>query len=532
MEYKKFGILIDCSRCAVMKVSKLKELIDVMQKAGYNLLELCTDDTYKIEGEPYFGYLRGAYTKDEIREVDEYAKRRGIELVPCIQTLAHLTNLVKLPAYADIVDFADILLIDEPKTYALIDKMFASLADMYSSRNVNIGFDEAHMVGLGKYLDKHGYCNRFDLLLKHLNKVVDIAAKYGFKVHMWSDMFFKLANHGKYWEKGVVIPQEVVDKVPSGVGVCYWDYYSYDEQTYDEMLTSHEAFRGEKWFAGGAWTWNGFAPLNRLSLATMKPAMRQVRKHAVDNVIITLWADDGHECSYFSVLPSLYAIRQFAEGNEDESKIAKDFEALFGYSYDCMMSLDLPNKSSANPELTDVNNPCKCLLYNDPFLGWKDYAVESEQAIPYGEYAEIIAANALKAGKYAYIFECLRDLCFALELKADLGVRTRRTYRAKDMPQLLRLADDYDQTAARVKTFRNSFRRTYFEENKPYGWEIHEMRLGGLQARLIDCAERLRSYANGESVDILELEEDILPYNDWKPFQNNFHRALVSVSEL
>ncbi len=532
MEYKKFGILIDCSRCAVMKVSQLKELIDVMQKAGYNLLELCTDDTYKIDSEPYFGYLRGSYTKEEIKQVDEYAKQKGIELVPCIQTLAHLVNLVKLPAYANIVDFADILLIDEPKTYELIDKMFASLAEMYSSRNVNIGFDEAHMVGLGKYLDKHGYSNRFDLLLKHLNKVVDIAAKYGFKVHMWSDMFFKLANHGKYWEKGVKIPQEVVDKVPQGVGVCYWDYYSYDEQMYDEMLTSHESFRGEKWFAGGAWTWNGFAPLNRLSLATMKPAMRQVRKHNVENVLITLWADDGHECSYFSVLPSLYAIRQFAEGNEDEEKISKDFETLFGYSYDDMMTLDLPNKSSSNPNLTDINNPCKCLLYNDPFLGWKDYAVAAEEHIPYDEYAKILAKKAKKAGKYAYLFEYLRDLCRVLELKAELGVKTRCAYKAKDMQELLRLAEVYKQTAKRVKTFRNSFRKTYFQENKPYGWEIHEMRLGGLQARLTDCAERLIAYANKETEDILELEEDILPYNDWKPLQNNFHRALVSVSEL
>lgn len=515
-----------------MKVSKLKELIDVMQKAGYNLLELCTDDTYKIDGEPYFGYLRGSYTKEEIREVDAYAKEHGVELVPCIQTLAHLVNLVKLPAYADMVDFGDILLIDDPKTYALIDKMFASIADMYSSRIVNIGFDEAHMVGLGKYLDKHGYCNRFDLLLKHLNKVVEIAAKYGFEVHMWSDMFFKLANHGKYWDKGVEIPQEVVDKVPKGVGVCYWDYYAYDEELYDAMLTSHESFRGEKWFAGGAWTWNGFAPLNRLSLATMKPAMRQVKKHNVDNVLITLWADDGHECSYFSVLPSLYAIRQFAEGNEDEEKIAAEFERIFGCSYQDMMTLDLPNKSASNPDLTDINNPCKCLFYNDPFVGWKDYAVEKEGHIPYEEYAETLAEKAKTAGKYAYIFECLRDLCSALALKAELGVHTRRAYRNKDLQALAKLADTYRETAQRVKTFRDSFRRVYFEDNKPYGWEIHEMRLGGLQARLLDCGERLRAYANGESERIEELDEEILPYNDWKPLQNNFHRALVTVSEL
>ena len=156
MEYKHFGVMIDCSCNGVMKVEAVKRLIDVLSKMGYNLLELCTDDTYKIESEPYFGYLRGGYSKAEIQEMDAYAKEHGIELVPCIQTLAHFTNLVKLPHYADIVDCSNILLVDEPKTYELIEKMFATLAECYTTRNINIGMDEAHMLGLGKYLQKHG----------------------------------------------------------------------------------------------------------------------------------------------------------------------------------------------------------------------------------------------------------------------------------------------------------------------------------------------------------------------------------------
>jgi len=145
MDYKHFGIMVDCSGGAVLSVEELKRLIVVMEKMGYNLLELCTDDTYKVEGEPYFGYLRGGYTASEIKEVDAFAKSHGVELVPCIQTLAHLTNLVKLPAYSSIVDISNILLVDEPKTYELIEKMFSSLADMYSTRLINIGMDEAHL---------------------------------------------------------------------------------------------------------------------------------------------------------------------------------------------------------------------------------------------------------------------------------------------------------------------------------------------------------------------------------------------------
>ncbi len=308
MPCKNFGALICCASNGVMKVEQVKRLIDYLQKMGYNLLELCIDDMYKIESEPYFGYLRGGYTPEEIREMDAYAIAHGIELVPVAQTLAHLTNLVKIPHYADIVDIDDILLIDEPKTYELIEKMFATLARCFTSRKVNIGFDEAFKVGLGKHLDRYGYQDRITLLLRHLDRVQEIAGRYGFRVHMWSDMFFRLVNQGNYCydEKDRSIANNVKEAVPENVEICYWDYYTDDEAVYDKMLTAHEQFERELWFAGGAWSWNGFAPQNGFSLRSLKASMAQASAHNVQNILITMWGDNGHDCSYFSVLPSLY----------------------------------------------------------------------------------------------------------------------------------------------------------------------------------------------------------------------------------
>ena len=94
MQYKHFGVMIDCSRNGVMTVAAVKRMIDALQKMGYNALELYTEDTFEVGDEPYFGYLRGRYTGAELREIDAYAAAHGIELIPCIQTLAHFTNPV------------------------------------------------------------------------------------------------------------------------------------------------------------------------------------------------------------------------------------------------------------------------------------------------------------------------------------------------------------------------------------------------------------------------------------------------------
>ena len=531
MSYKNFGVLLCCASNGVMNVASVKRMVDEISKMGYNLLELVIDDIYKIENEPYFGYLRGGYTKAEIQEMDTYAKSHGVELVPVIQTLAHMTNLVKIPEYVDIVDIDDILLVDEPRTYELIDKMFASIADSFSTRKVNIGFDEAHKVGLGKYLDKHGYTDRFSLLLRHLQRVAEIGGKYRFKIHMWSDMFFRLANRGEYWDKNVHIPEDIRSEIPKNIELCYWNYYSDDEDMYDAMLASHEEFDNELWFAGGAWTWNGFAPCNRFSLKTMLPAMKQVRNHQIENVLVTVWGDDGHDCSYFSVLPSLYAIRQYADGQYDEDVIRQGFQETFGVSFDDFMILDLPNKNRVNDRLELSDNACKVLLFNDCFLGMKDVAAQDALPVPFEKYAEILEKTGARMGEYQYLYDNLAALCHVLAVKAELGIKTRKAYQDGDKSRLQELIADYTETIKCISEFRDTLRAVWMRDNKPYGWDIHEIRLGGLQARMRDCIQRIEEYLDGNVTNIPELEEQLLPYAPWG-MQQNFYRRFVTVSEL
>ena len=89
------GVMLDCSRNAVLKVETIKRYADIIKKMGYNTLMLYTEDTYEIESQPYFGHLRGRYTKQELKEIDAYCNEIGLELVPCIQTLAHLATMFK-----------------------------------------------------------------------------------------------------------------------------------------------------------------------------------------------------------------------------------------------------------------------------------------------------------------------------------------------------------------------------------------------------------------------------------------------------
>ena len=69
---------------------------------------------------PYLGYLRGRYTAEELQELDTYAWESGVELVPCIQTLAHLEQFLQWNENIDMRDNDTCLLVDEPKVYDFI----------------------------------------------------------------------------------------------------------------------------------------------------------------------------------------------------------------------------------------------------------------------------------------------------------------------------------------------------------------------------------------------------------------------------
>ena len=66
-----FGVMIDMSRNAVMSIDGLKRFLPLLKKMGYNCVMLYTEDTYEVDGEHYFGYMRGRYLKAEMKEIDE-----------------------------------------------------------------------------------------------------------------------------------------------------------------------------------------------------------------------------------------------------------------------------------------------------------------------------------------------------------------------------------------------------------------------------------------------------------------------------
>ncbi len=515
-----FGVMIDCSRNSVPDVPALKRFFEILSKMGYNMAMLYTEDTYEIPEEPFFGYKRGRYSQSELRELDAYAASLGIELIPCIQTLAHVNALMRWEKYRNIRDTGDILLAGDERTYELVDKMFKSLAASFTTRKLHIGMDEAHMVGLGQYLDIHGFENRHDILLRHLDRVREIAKKYGFEIMMWEDMFFRLSFNGTFFVVNHDKPNdrhispEVIKKIPRDVGMVYWDYYSDHKDIYDGMIDLSRELSDKVIFAGGAWRWGTLCPHNRLSMRRNELAIASCIEKGVRDAFFCIWGDDGAETPMFDVLPALMHAAAVAEQMDEDTMKAK-FREIVGVDYDDMLTLDLPNYIYGPDVSVGMANYSKNRLYNDPFLDIvgknADEPVDTEI---FRKYRDGFAECAAKYEEFGYLFETQRALCDILIEKFDLGERTRLCYQSGDRDGLRALAlGDYTVFEEKWQHFYDAYCEQWDKVNKPYSFEVHDARLGGLLIRMKHCKKRLLDYCDGKTADIPELADEVLSHD-------------------
>lgn len=511
--YERLGVMLDMSRNAVMNVKALKEYFVLLKKMGYNSVMLYTEDTYEVEGEPYFGYMRGRYSVAEMKELDEYANGLGIELIPCIQTLAHLNQALRWGTIP--VDCNDIMLTDNAKVYDLIDRMFKTLKKCFKSPYIHIGMDEAHMVGRGKHLDIHGYEDAHSILKRHLDKVCEIAKKYDYIPLMWSDMYFRPWNDGKYCfiEGEKKVPQEFIDAMNPDVIPVYWDYYNDDKQHYVDMFKNHKQLSKNVWFAGGVWGWHGFTPSNEYSIKTSIPAIDGCKETKVKNIFFTIWGDDGAECSRFTLLPALLYIAEYAKGNTDEEKIKAKFKCLTGIGYDDFMLIDKPNKVDMNTTAKTPVNPVKYMFYSDYMSDFLDVTVRDNvnSYEYYKNLAEKLYAVAKRSRKYGYLFDAAAKMCEVMKYKYELGKKTREAYKAGNKAELERLAkNDYVAVAKNMRKFGLAFEKQWYKDNKPQGFDIQDHRIGGMIHRTDACRRRILDYVAGRVDSIPEYEEELL----------------------
>ena len=501
--FKDLSIMVDVARNYPLKVETFKKLIRYMALLGYSTLKIYFEDLLEVNNEPYFGYLRGRYSKEEIKEIVNYADLFKIEVMPYIQTLAHLNQIKRWCVYRDHFDIDDILLVDDERTYTLIDNMLETISEYFTSKRINIGMDEAYLLGRGKYLDKNGYEKRVNIFKKHLSKVLTLTSKYNLDVEMWGDMFF---NNSSYAYDNLSV--EDLNKV-NNLKLVYWDYEYKDVEEFQSLIKLHKKVSDKVSTAGGSWKWLGLAPNNKYAIAANINFMKASLKENIEEYTLTCWGDNGSSASIFSILPTLFAVANFSfyQGNK---KIDYLFKDIFKISFKDFLYVDKVNNVTINDPLNAKNNISRIYLYNDLLLGTYNSLIDKDQISTY----KVIKKKLNKLSKnnsFNYIFKTLFEFCRVLILKVDIMDELRIAYQDNNKEKI-------NEILIKLNKLKNTFDKFYFAlyeqyhlEAKGNGFDVIDIRLGGVLQRIKTTIRKINDYLKyGTKID--ELEEIMLDF--------------------
>ena len=503
--FQTIGIMLDCSRNAVITVEHFKYWLRRLALLGYNMAMLYTEETYQLPDEPYFGFHRGAYTPEKLKTIDEYAARLNIEMIPCIQTLGHLEKILKYPVYKKIRDTSSVLLVDEPATYALIEKMISFWKNVYRTDRIHIGMDEAHDLGRGQYLDLHGYRSAFELFNTHLGRVVSICSGFGLKPMIWSDMYFRIGSRThSYHDLSAIIPQEVIKKIPAEVQLVYWDYYRKNIDDYLRMIQRHREMGKEPIMASGIWTWDRYWYDRYTTEANAGACIDACIKAGIKEIFFTQWGDNGAYCDHDSAFAGMTWCAEKCYGHSTPSipSLKKRFEAVCGGNYTAHI---IASKIHGGIKKFQPN------MWDDPFweTHFRTYTRNSIRVM--NQIAEGFSKLASELAQYRNMHQP-GNLEYAYRIAETFGMRYHfvtelvDAYRKKDKKRIKKLRAQIPTIIRHINTLEDTFRSMWISHNKSEGIETIQARFGMLIIRYREIGRQLDEWLSGKRNKISELE--------------------------
>jgi len=524
------GGMYDNSHGALCNIETMKFTIRKMAMMGLNMFMMYSEESYEVPEYPYFGYLRGRYSYDEVKELDDYADMFGVEIIPAMQALGHLSNTLRWSAFKEIADTGDCLLVGEEKTYEFIEAMIRASAAPVRSKRIHIGFDETMSLGTGKYMTKHGYRPRIEIYLEHLIKVAEICEKMGLTPLIWSDMFFRLKGsaHG-YAYDNAEIPEDIAAKIPKNIELVNASYGPTNKERYKTWFKAHLDSGREMHFAGAVHDWHGFCVNYRHTFPASEAALLACKEMNIKHAYATTWGDDSTERD---ILTDLLGFQQYAEHCYNISPSVEDVCKRYNYCVGGdanmilgMANIDVPDEANL-PEIKteallaqfdlsdDLINPSKYLMWQDTLLGKFDTELKKcNFPKHFRERGDYLRTFIGKYPEWESSLQFYIALCDAVEDKCSIGVDIKKAYDEKNMDELMRIADErIPKLIEKVRVMWLKNRELWFDRHKPFGWEVLDRRYGGLRTRLESVSYRLKDYCAGNISKLEELEGERLDF--------------------
>jgi hexosaminidase len=256
------GLLLDCCR-HFMSVDFIKSYIDLLAYYKMNVLHwhLTEDQGWRIQIDKYpllteVGAWRtekdgsrygGFYSKEQIREVVEYASKRYVTIIPEIELPGHSTAAIAAyPALSCTGEtiavenewgvFKDIYCAGNEYTFEFLENVLSEVCELFPGKYIHIGGDEApkfrweHCERCQKRLKEKGLKNEAELQTYFIERIAAFLATKGKRIIGWDEILEggipadAAIQSWRGMEGGKAAAMQHHAVVMSPTSHCYFDY--------------------------------------------------------------------------------------------------------------------------------------------------------------------------------------------------------------------------------------------------------------------------------------------------------------------
>jgi hypothetical protein len=272
------GIHDEISYGQVSTMENFKDMIRFLADFKMNTLIIYFEDTFRFKRYPTIGEGRGALTREQVDELEAFARPLGVEIFPVFEMLGNQGALLMLDEVRPFAEYpgAHSFALDD-EAFGFLKNCFEEMADAFDSRYFHAGLDESWDLGFGKSEELVKRAGRGPAHAAHYRRINDLLKSRGKTMIMYGDIILNYP--------------EILDLIPKDIVLMDWQYQAADRYPTVDVL-------GSKGFPilvlPGMSNWDRIFP-------DMSRAMINIRNFTLDcyrqprplGSITSTWGDNG-----------------------------------------------------------------------------------------------------------------------------------------------------------------------------------------------------------------------------------------------
>ncbi len=272
------GISDDMSRGQVSTQKNLEKIIRFLAEYKMNTYMPYIEDLFHFKQYPDIGKNRGAFTRKELEELQRYAAKYHVQIIPAFESLGHQENLLlnkKYVKYAEYPGSASFNTQDS-SAYHFVDSLIGEMIPVFHSKYFSMGGDESFDVGLGaskRAVERYGLAT---VNARYYQKIYQYIRKHHKTVIMYGDMLLR--------------DPLALSQIPKDLIIMDWHYGSSDNYSSTEVFSNaHQPFI----VSPGVDDWSAIYPRQSAAWVNIHNLTLQGYKNSSIGSINSSWGDFG-----------------------------------------------------------------------------------------------------------------------------------------------------------------------------------------------------------------------------------------------